>query len=64
MLTGDFDTYKLKSELSGGSPHCRMCSYENKVGESGHKYSESIAHVLISCCEIDDKRQKILSEID
>ena len=65
MLTGDFFTYKMKAELSGGSPHCRLCSspHQNFEGESGQYYSESISHILITCCELEDKRRKIISEI-
>ena len=65
MLTGDFYTYKLKAELFGGSPHCRLCSstQQNCECKSVHKYSESISHILVSCCALDSIRQKILLEI-
>ena len=40
MLAGNYLTYKMKSEQSGGSPHCRICT-------SGQE--ESLSHVISSC---------------
>ena len=39
MLTGDLFTYEKKSEQSGGSPFCRLCS-EDK--------NDSVSHILTS----------------
>ena len=65
MLTGDFYTYELKAELSGGSPHCRLCSsaYQNRESETDQNYIENISHIIVICSALDDIRQKILSEI-
>ena len=53
MLIGDFYTYKVKSEQSGGSPNCRLCS-DNMV--------EDIQHILTFCTEYSDVRTRILQE--
>ena len=42
MLAGDFYTYEVKSDQSGGSPHCRSCSDESKP-------VENLQHILTSC---------------
>ena len=39
MLGGDYLTYQIKSQQSGGSPQCRLCL-------SG---TESISHIVYSC---------------
>ena len=53
MLIGGLFTYELKSEQSGGSPHCRLCrSNEN----------ETICHILASCEAYYEVRCRILKE--
>ena len=54
MLVGDFYTYERKSEQSGGSPNCRLCS-DNQ--------SESISHILAVCSTYSDIRVRILGEL-
>ena len=53
MLVGDLYTYETKSEQSGGSPHCRLCSTCE---------SESVCHILTRCIAYDEVRTRILEE--
>ena len=53
MLVGDLLTYEVKSEQSGGSPHCRSCC---------SMQSESILHILTICSAYSDVRMRILEE--
>ena len=53
MLIGDLFTYEMKSEQSGGSPHCRLCC-EMK--------NETISHILTFCDAYSDVRNRILQE--
>ena len=53
MLSGNYLTYKMKSEQSGGSPLCRLCS-------SGQE--ESLSHVISSCEGLSVERTKIFDE--
>ena len=53
MLVGDLLTYEVKSEQSGGSPHCRSCC---------SMQSESILHILTICSAYSDVRTRILEE--
>ena len=56
MLCGDYLTYEKKSSQSGGSPHCRVCGDVNT--------SETISHILTSCCVYNDVREKKLEELE
>ena len=53
MLVGDFYTYEMKSEQSGGSSHCRLCP---------DMKSESISHILTYCSAYSDIRMRIFQE--
>ena len=53
MLAGNYLTYKMKSEQSGGSPHCRICT-------SGQE--ESLSHVISSCEGLSGDRDRIIME--
>ena len=53
MLIEDLYTYEIKSEQSGGSPHCRLCSAEQ---------TENISHILTFCSAYSDIRIRILEE--
>ena len=53
MLIGDLYTYEIKSEQSGGSPHCRLCR-DKKI--------ENICHIIIFCTAYCDIRMRILQE--
>ena len=53
LLAGNYLTYKVKSDQSGGSPHCRICI-------SG--VEESVSHVVSSCGGMADDRTRILTE--
>ena len=53
MLIGDLLTYEKKSEQSGGSPNCRLCSEGEK---------ENICHILTVCSAYCEIRLRILSE--
>ena len=54
MSAGNYLTYKIKSEQSGGSPLCRLC----RSGEE-----ERLSHLIASCSIMHDTRQQILSEM-
>ena len=53
FISGNYLTYQIKAEQSGGSPRCRIC-------ESGHP--ETIEHIIISCKTLDSYRKGILIE--
>ena len=53
MLIGDLYSYEIKSEQSGGSPNCRLCS---------DKKTEYICHILTFCSQYSDIRLRILPE--
>ena len=53
FLSGDFLTYKMKSEQSGGSPRCRICV-------SGSEKTTS--HIISSCEALESKRKSFLLE--
>ena len=55
MLAGDFYTYEVKSDQSGGSPHCRSCSDPSKPVENLH-------HILSKCSAYSDIRERISAE--
>ena len=40
MFVGDLFTYEIKSEQSGGSLHCRLCT---------ERKNESVSHILTYC---------------
>ena len=54
MLAGDFLTYEIKSNQSGGSPHCRCYPSPSPT--------ESIQHILTICESYSDPRNRILTE--
>ena len=45
MLGGDYLTYQIKSQQSGGSPLCRLCRSD----------IDSISHIVYSCRELNRK---------
>ena len=52
FLAGNYLTYKIKAEQSGGSPHCRICT----LGP------ESISHVISSCSGMNVERERMFNE--
>ena len=54
MLSGDYFTYEVKSNQSGGSPHCRCCATPSP--------SEDLKHILTSCVAYSDIRERIIIE--
>ena len=52
-LAGNYLTYKIKADQSGGSARCRICS-------SGS--DESVSHVISTCQGLAEVRNKVLSE--
>ena len=54
MLAGDYFTYEVKSNRSGGSPHCRCCSIPSS--------KENIQHILTSCSAYSDIRSRIVPD--
>ena len=53
MLIEDLYTYEIKSDQSGGSPHCRLCP---------DRKTENISHILTFCSAYSDIRIRILEE--
>ena len=53
FLSGNYLTYALKSEQSGGSARCRICTSND---------DETIFHVIIACTALDESRNRILEE--
>ena len=53
FLSGNYLTYKMKADQSGGSPRCRMCS-------SG--CDETTSHIISTCMGLASVRDKILPE--
>ena len=56
MLAGDYFTYEVKANQSGGSPHCRCCPYPSPA--------ENLEHILTSCVMYSDIRIRIKSEYE
>ena len=56
MMINDFLTYEVKSQQSGGSPRCRLCTIDDGK-------CESISHIISCCPSYHDIRQKIISEM-
>ena len=54
FLSGNYLTYKIKSDQSGGSPRCRIC-------ETGS--DETVSHVISTCQGLTVEREKILADI-
>ena len=54
FLSGNYLTYKVKADQSGGSPRCRIC-------ETGAE--ETVSHVISNCSGLQSERQKILPDI-
>lgn len=59
MLAGDYLTYAVKSNQSGGSAHCRCCP---SLPPSPSPQPEDLAHILHSCIAYSDIRKRILNE--
>ena len=53
LLAGNYLTYKIKADQSGGSARCRICT-------SGS--DESVSHVISTCQSLSDQRQKVLED--
>ena len=53
MISGDYLTYFVKSQQSGGSPHCRLCGAP----------SETVSHVTVTCPALSDTRVRILTQL-
>ena len=55
FLSGNYLTYKIKSDQSGGSPRCRICETV---------CNETYSHLISTCQGLEDERQKILPEFE
>ena len=53
FLSGNYLTYKIKADQSGGSARCRICT-------SGSE--ESVTHVISTCQALREQRDKVLEE--
>ena len=51
LLAGNYLTYKMKSEQSGGSPRCRICTSGN---------DETVSHVISTCQGLAVERERLL----
>ena len=56
MLAGDYFTYEVKADQSGGSPHCRCCPSPSP--------SENLQHILTRCSAYSDIRTRIILEYE
>ena len=57
MLSGDYYTYQVKADQSGGSPHCRCCTLPDKP-------AENISHILTSCSAYEEIRNRVMTELE
>ena len=55
FLSGNYLTYKIKSDQSGGSPRCRLC-------QSG--CDETVSHVITTCPGLAVQRNRLFSEFE
>ena len=53
FLSGNYITYAVKAEQSGGSPKCRICNTGN---------NETLSHVILSCPSLEAERKPIMTE--
>ena len=60
MLSGNFLTFKKKSDQSGGNPLCRLClGHQNPpIG-----YDETLEHLICFCESLSEPRSRILAEL-
>ena len=56
MLAGDYLTYEVKSNQSGGSSSCRSCDSPSPI--------ENMAHILTTCEAYSDIKQRMMPELD
>ena len=56
MLAGDYFTYEVKSDQSGGLPHCRCCPTPSPV--------ENLQHILTTCSAYLNIRTRIVKEYE
>ena len=60
MLSGDYYTYKLRSEYLGGTPYCRLCLEPPSKTEK----IEDLEHILTECGSYTEVRKRILCEME
>ena len=53
VLSGNYLTYQVKSDQSGGSPHCRICKSD----------SETSSHVIGVCEGMAEERERMFEEL-
>ena len=56
MLAGDYFTYEINANQSGGSPHCRCCPFPSP--------NENISHILTVCLAYSDIRNRMIPEFE
>ena len=56
MSAGDFLTYQIRADRSGGLPHCRSCP------ENSPK-NENLDHILTECLAYQEVRERIFPDI-
>ena len=56
MLAGDFLTYEIKSNQSGGGSHCRCCQAPSPP--------ENLQHILTSCAAYRDIRSRFTTQFE
>ena len=67
MLTGNYLTFEIKSQQSGGSPECHLCPSDpdDPVSQDqGSIPNESLQHLISQCSKFEDLRKRIKSSIE
>ena len=65
MLVGNYLTFEIKSQQSGGSPYCCLCQNNNNDNNelSEDPKVETIEHLVSNCRSLSDTRINILDEM-
>ena len=67
MLIGNYVTFEMKSQQSGGSPYCRLCQNINNNDdgniESNNFEVETVEHLISTCKGLSETRTNILKNM-
>ena len=61
MLVGDYYTYQVKSEQSGGRSYCRLCYFNPESDEK--VVTENLCHIIALCGSYKEQRSEIIIEM-
>ena len=64
MLCGDYYTYSVRADQSGGSPHCRICPPSAAASDSDPSPAEDLQHILTECAATEEPRSRILEGLE